>query len=363
MMIVLRSELRLAIGISTLGVLLLSSFAVFSRIPHSSHEQILVYYVNETIADAENTPNNYRLLSALANGEPKLETIRSSLIADFRYYHQAADKSIADLLFVARKRRFDLAIFSNQLALRGYWLFYKASSDQVSQQPFDLKSPPSTSPVAIYPLASAEVFQKAIFEVSKEYLSTLDIILITNSHGSETAAIAPRVMADVTQSSEADIREALLSDKKYSTPLWPISEGIDKLAYWRVLHSFTTTKILNFPLVVRDSCDSGVTNLAELSEVPDEVSVFASSAGEIAYDAVRYDTLPNSGFSLTDDLITLLRNSGMTIEHRRWLWLKHHLNLNSPLVPFALCIPLTMLLLLRWTGLGVTRGKTYRDRV
>jgi hypothetical protein len=342
-----------------LGAIVLISLAVGALLATSSvgesavgdgtgRNQIVLYYANETTVQAARSDNYAALLSILRmSANPLAPEIMNALVEDAKEYPAAVQHDIDQLLTVARRRAFDLAIFSNTLALDRQYLFYRAAAGvvEIGQLP-ELPGAPSPA-LATAPLSRPEYFDAALREVGARYPpDSLDVILITNSHGAGDLALTPRVFADLTNVNvpalwaELDRPAAGAGERA----VWAAFPGTTKRDYWNVLNEVSRWRGLRFPLVFRQACESGPSSWAEIGAVPSSVDAVAHTADAMlgfsdVDDAAALDT-DATGAVRVRQLSVALEKSGIEVDRRPMLWLPLARSALARNYPFLFFLPL-----------------------
>lgn len=272
---------RLAAGL--VAVTLLSCVPVWAR-------TLVVYYGSETTRQAVESPNYRSLIEALERSKSAAASNALRVLHnEARIFPQLVESDISALRSAADRIGFDLAVFTNAMAARGQYGL-RTSGEGWQLRGFALPPQPPDPVLDSSPLARPSALSAALAEIAKlPGANTSDIVLIVKSHGDETMAVMPRVVADLSRPGTAQELLARLSIEENRTgerPSWATPRGISKLELWDVLR---TQHPLNFALVVRDSCRGGILTAEEYGRVPDNVGTVVHSGREdIAFGQVDY---------------------------------------------------------------------------
>src|SRR5262249_51794056 len=94
----------------------------------AARQTILIYYANETSKAAVQSDNYRKVLAVLRNnGGPQAEPAAASISRDGERFPVFVRRDVNDLLDAARRWKFDLAVFTNEMAFENRFLFYRAS--------------------------------------------------------------------------------------------------------------------------------------------------------------------------------------------------------------------------------------------
>lgn len=293
--------------------------------------QVIVYYANETTDQAVRSDNYAALLRVLRSSpNPSASSLIDILADDAKDYPAAVQREESALLAMAKRNFFDLAMFTNALALDRHYLFYRASKGTVETRllPELLNAP--TPALATAPLARPEYFHAALLAAGSLYPpDSLDVILITNSHGGGDLALTPRVFADLTATNSKDLQTELnrVGEGTGERANWATYPGTTKLEYWQVLSDVNTSRGIRFPLVFRDTCESGVASWREFLAVPKNVGLIAHTGN----DSIRYGQIDFAPVFDFDDrspdfyrhVASALENQGIHVDTKAtiWIWL------------------------------------------
>lgn len=241
---------------------------------------LLVYYGDETSAHASQSENYAALLEVLrSSANPRAATVAESIVTDAERFPLLVQRDIEALKVQAKRLGFDLAIFTNALAFDGEYQLFRAETG--TTETHKLPEIPSTSSTILTtsPLSRPEYLRAGLLSVSALYPGrSLDMVLITNSHGGRDMMLIPRVNADLSQTGAAlAMREMLESDDSGVPPAWARLQGTSKLAYWKILTDVSAAHDVHFPLVFRETCVSGIRSFTEFFAVPDSVGLIAHS--------------------------------------------------------------------------------------
>ena len=242
---------------------------------------LLVYYGDETSAQAAQSENYAALFEVLRNSDsPRAAKVAKSIATDAEKFPLLVQRDIDALKVQARRLGIDLAIFTNALALEAEYQLFRAQAGVTETHRLPDIPPTSSTILSTSPLSRPEYLSAALLSVAAlSPANSLDIVLITNGHGSRDMALIPRVNADLSQAGAAlAMREMLESNDNGTPPAWAQPEGTSKLAFWQVLENVTAAHGVRFPLVFREACFSGIRSFTELFAVPGSVGFIAHSA-------------------------------------------------------------------------------------
>jgi hypothetical protein len=271
-----------------LAVLLSCAIGLFAPHPAGANDesasqarhQLLLYYGDETSDQAVQSENYQALIEVLrSSSSPQAATVVESVVKDAETFPLLVRRDIEALKVQAKRLGFDLAIFTNALAFEGKYQLLRAETGTTETHELPEIAPTSSAILATSPLSRPEYLRAALLSVSALYPSnSLDMVVITNSHGGREMTLIPRVNADLSQTGAAvAMRQMLESDDNGAPPAWAQPQGTSKLAYWQAFKDVTAAHGVRFPLVFRETCVSGVRSFAELFAVPDSVGLIAHS--------------------------------------------------------------------------------------
>lgn len=319
---------------------------------------LLVYYANETSERVASSQTYAVLQAAIAKStNPDARALGPILSRDAVAFPAAVQSDAAALTEAAVRLRFDLAIFTNALAYEHRYLLVRGATGSGAIESRALRElAPAASPIlADSPLSRGDFLRAALSEAGNAYApASLDIILITNTHGARDIALTPRVFADLSKTDP----EALLAELDGAPragelrPLGTLARGTSKLEYWRAIADVAAARDIRFPLVFRQSCESGLSGWSELQLLPASVGAIAHTAnGSISYRDIDYAAVfanPGSPFSLVEQLAAELRKRGVQVDSREsmWQWLVRDAAFAA--LPYLLIVPL--LAWLAWYG-------------
>jgi hypothetical protein len=294
---------------------------------------VLIFYANETSAAAAHSENYAEVLAVLRrNGGAQAERAAASVLGDAERFPQLVKRDLDELQSAARRWKFDLAVFTNELALAGTYLFYRAATDAVETRPLPEISAPPSVVLATSPLARPEVFRSALLAVAGQYpRASLDAVLIADSHGSGEMALIPRVNADLSRPDAApEMQDLLDSDDNGVPPDWAQLQGTGKLVFWQTIGEVGAAFGVRFPLVFREACASGLRSWREYGMVPGNVALIAHSAmGELDSAGISYAKIFSAGapgagvpdVAWWSTLSAGLSRSGVHVDSRWTIWL------------------------------------------
>jgi hypothetical protein len=301
-----------------LAALILCIIFIISRISAANAAEVVVYYANETTPQAAHSLNTAKLLTILKRStNPSARGMVKSLLEDEMKFGAAVRADETALIAAARQRGFDLILFTNALALDHKFMVLRHGGD-IENLPLP-EQPPAPSPaLATSPLARPVYLAAALHEVAVLYpRHPADVLLITFSHGADNLALTPRIFADLAVAKAGELEHELDTPPKAGEPppLWASYPGTTKAEYWRILSS---AKGLRYALVVRDSCESGLSSWHELlTLMPADVTAIADSGNAlIDYDAIDFRAafaVDPSNHSLAAGLASELHRQGLHV--------------------------------------------------
>jgi hypothetical protein len=237
--------------------------------------EILIYYANETPADAASSVNYLLLFDALrAAGDPELAQQIDALKDDAEKFPALIERQIGIIAAAAKEAHFTALIFTNALARRRKLLLLEAGALPRELEAFGTLGVPSSGPLRASPLSRPEALRAAL-EAAAALPQTRGrpAILITTSHGDDTMAVMPRVVADLALLD----RDAFVAALRKPSATGPggrvVPIGISKIAYWNALATMVGN--IQFALVFREACRSGIGSLAEFAVLPSNVAIMA----------------------------------------------------------------------------------------
>ena len=316
---------------------------------------VVIYYGNETTERSTNSLNHTSLLSVLRKSTgPLASKLAKSIQSDTRKFREVIERDSKVLLAAARRIGFDLAVFTNTLALDRKYLFYKHATTTQEVRQLPDRKPTSNIILQNSPLSRPESLRANLLEIASLYPpNSLEVVLITNSHGSANMALMPRVNTNLSlPNARAELAIRLEGTIQGDPPVWAALQGTSKLEYWKVISEVGALHGIHFPLVFRQACSSGLRSWAEFNSLPDNVSFIAHSAMsnmnmlQINYSAV-FSSM-DKDTDLVKSLMTELKTRDVRVNTKRtiWFWvLLISLGLIHPAVYFA---PLVIWLI--WFG-------------
>ena len=206
--------------------------------PQKTRNRVLVFYANEMTEFAVQAKYFETLLRRLRNaGAEDTKQLADTIESDVQLYRWVIRRDQAELSDAARRIGFDLAIFTNELTLAGQFLFISALDRSDRAYPFRGPEPSPNAVLSASPLSQPEALRSALIAVSSLYpTNSVDLILITELHGSADMAVIPRVSTDLSlPGAETQFVEALMGANSSGQPEWSKLQGIEKRVYWRVL--------------------------------------------------------------------------------------------------------------------------------
>jgi hypothetical protein len=317
-----------------------------------SQQEVLVFYANETTRDAASSENYQRLFGALrSSGNANAERWVSILTRDAELFPAIVERQVELISQVAKASGFTAIIFTNALARRGLYRVIQSTGAEIDRPAFKTLKPAPSIVLAGYPLARPEALREAIDIVAGlPETQRRNVVLVISSHGDETMALMPRVVADLSRVARETFIAALRSrthSDHMPTPWVTRDAGVSKQAFWQILNN--TGRPLRFSMIVLDSCQSGVLTYSEYSEIPINLGKVAHSGNRyIRRDEISYDAL-FGGYSgeqlLSEHMAKQLRAQGIEVVPRRDLLLPLIARSILNISPFALVLPLLLWLL------------------
>jgi len=223
-----------------------------------------------------------------------------------------------------------LAVFTNALALDERYLFYRSSTDAVEIWRFPSLANAPTAALATSPLSRREYFRAALNEADALYPpDSLDLVLITNSHGGGDLALTPRVFADLTATNAKGLQTELnrADEGTGERASWAAYPGTTKLEYWQVLSDVSKSQKIRFPLVFRDTCESGVWSWREFLTMPKSVDLIAHTGNDsIRYGQIDFERVfdfGDRGPEFYHHIASALESQGIHVDTKAtiWIWL------------------------------------------
>jgi len=310
--------------------------------PSVERRQVFVYYANETTPQQLRSQNYADVLAVLrTSANPRARDIARDIARDAERFPGFVERDKAALSAAARKIGFDLAIFTNELVASSHYLFVDGRSGSAERRRFSLGPEGGTAVLRGSPLARPEVFRSALMSVAAAYpQGSLDIVLVTSSHGSEEMALMPRVNTDLSVSgAPEDFARRLVSDEELPTPAWARLQGTDKIQFWNAVAEVALSRDVRFPLVVRAACGSGVTTWQEYRAVPGAVERLGHTDMQnldlLHMDYAKLLAASPTGTGWIASFAAALPQAGLHVDAPRSLWWR-------PLVSSLQAIPLAL---------------------
>jgi hypothetical protein len=253
----------------------------------------ILFYANETTQQASSSGNYAALISALRqSSNPVAASIADSLLRDAEEYPTAIRRDAQTILDSAHSLGIDAAVFTNALALERRYLLFRATEGKIESRALPDLPPGKNSILANSPLSMSGSLYRALSEIGGLYSkNSLNVLLITASHGNDEMALMPRVFAEISQAHLSNLSALLDSaPAAESGAADGVSyQGTSKREYWRVIAEATASFGMRFPLVFRAACESGPSGLSEYFAVPGSVALIAHTRNDgLKYDQVDY---------------------------------------------------------------------------
>jgi len=314
-------------GLILASLLCALAFGAGEAAAKDARHPLLVYYGDETSAQAAQSENYAALLEVLRSSEsPRASVVAENIVKDAEKFPLLVKRDIEALKAQAKRLGFDLAIFTNALAFDGAYQIHRAATGKTETHKLP-DIPPTSSPIlATSPLSRPEYLRAALLSVSALYpAGSLDMVLITNGHGGRDVTLMPRVNADLSQAGAAlAMRQMLESDDNGVPPAWARIQGTSKLAYWQILSDVSAAHDVRFPLVFRETCVSGIRNFTELFAVPNSVeSIAHSGTGNLDGWSLDYGEMLGSvapGSDWIAGLADALKDRGVQVDSGATSW-------------------------------------------
>jgi hypothetical protein len=299
-------------------------FAGGAAAQSAPRHKLVVYYGDETSARAAQSENYATLLAVLRmSPSPLAAGAVDNILADAAGLPRLVQRDADALRDQARRLGFDLATFTNAMAFEHRYLFLRGETGIEDSR--DLPPIPATTStiLATSPLSRPEYLRAALLAVGVLYPPhSLDIVLIANGHGGGDMALFPRVNTDLSRVGAALVmKEMLETDANGTPPPWAVTQGTSKMTFWRLIAEASASYGARFPLVFRETCESGLQGLAEWWVVPASVGLIADSGIEDLdgwnFDYARILGTASPGSDWIATLATGLRTEGIHVATRK----------------------------------------------
>ncbi len=337
-----------------LGWFVVCQGAALSELSPRNEKYVVIYYANETTAQALKSEPYQSLLALLASSGRKVGSdLATALTRDASGFSTSVQYKITEFLEQAHRRKFDLAIFTNELTLAHRYMFFDASTQRLENPSFNLTFASMHPFLKTAPLAQSGTLRQALFDVFGRYpAGPLRILLIVHSHGTLDMALMPRVSIDLDHTTAQEIVRALDAGPQAPPASWARLQGTPKIEVWRVLSDVGLAyPNISFPLVLRASCESGLGSWAEFFAIPGNVGLIAHTGmRQMDLRSQPLDSIfGNADGELSlQDLTPAIRRAGFDIDSRASLaaWLIPLALWQVPLVIYFLPM---MVLLIYWS--------------
>jgi hypothetical protein len=244
---------------------------------------------------------------------------------------------------------------------------YRAETGTIERQILPPVPPAANAVLVTSPLSRPEYLRAALFSVGSLYpKDTLDIVLITNSHGGRDMAMIPRVNADLSQAgAAAAMKEMLETGDNGEPPDWAVPKGTSKIAFWQVVGEASSAYGIGFPLVFRETCVGGLRNWTEYFTVPSSVGLIADSGmdeingWDLDYANLLADVSPGSDW--IGSLAGALKREGLSVKARATAWTDVLLISLHTIPTAAFFVPLVLWLVWYATASFRSRRRTLRN--
>ena len=282
---------------------------------------LLIYYTAETTPAAIASDNYQRLIATLGGSvHPAARRALQSLHEEQAAFPAMVERDLAAIEHAADRLDLDVAIFSNALALRG-----KARlRDAAGWREIEWRTPAGLpDPVLEYwPLARASSLAAALESVARSFPRSGPVILILKSHGDESMAVMPRVVADLSDGARPVDLLAHLEGRSAATgpARWAVPKGIGKAELFGIIEEAARRHGSAFDIVVLDACRSGLLDLASYRAVPAAVGTLVHSGrADIAFGQLDYSRALNAARTSSEvpsALAAGLLRDGLQVEDR-----------------------------------------------
>lgn len=333
--------------------------AADTRSEQTIRSRILIYYTNETSAQASGSENYTALLAVLRQSSNPLTTkLANSIVEDAGEFPAIVQRDIDALLTAARRLGVDFAVFTNAMTLQHEYLLYRAATAHAETRRLPELAETSDAILATSPLSRPDVFRAALLAVGSLYPPhAIDAVLIANSHGSSDMALMPRVNVDLSLTTPTEVLMRLSRsgvDDAEPTPAWAALKGTNKLEFWRVISEVSVARGMRFPLVFREACASGLASWAEFRAVPSSVDAIAHSAmGGLSPRKIDYTALSDvhgREAHWVDQVASSLQHYGIHVDTKQTMWIWVALITLGSIHPALFFMPLAVWLV--WYGLS-----------
>jgi hypothetical protein len=262
---------------------------------HAASAGAIVYYVNETPAEALSSPNYSAALHILSRRSAQTaREIREALLADV---NDAPVLFVRDLDALSRAARLfvvDLFVFSNELSLNSEFMVLGHKDGILTKEPFDTRILSQEKLLAFSPLSTVANLRNALDLVVNHYAGAAsEIALIIRSHASSGMILMPRVNFDFSSADEQIVLEALegVSHDDLRLPD-VILQGTTQRDFWNALKKLSDDRPVSFPLVFLSACESGPHTWEEALAIPWSVgSIAHSGLHGLSFKLVDYGTM------------------------------------------------------------------------
>lgn len=312
---------------SVIFIFLVALFLLWCAFDSANARSLIIYYANETVPEALES-RNYRALLAVLDGMQNEvgSAAANGLRSDAQTFRTKVLQDISSLQNAARSNAFDLAVFTNTLALQGKYLAVRLGTEELGL--FNVPRGPYDPVMEYSPLAVRVNFGLAIVEALRKYTHKDEIILIVNSHGTKEFAIIPRIAADFTRVDIENLRQQLESQQGNDLALQSVElGGIKKIDLWKELDRATRASHMHLSLVFLQACESAASSWKEYFAIPSTVDKVAHT-GFTSISPEQFDYTLLSGSEQADydqvGLVTdLLRQTGAVYfdsKYSYWRW-------------------------------------------
>ena len=275
---------------------------------------LLIYYTNETVPESFASPNNQALFAALAHeNEHAAAAVRSIVRSDAEHFEPSVNVDIAALVVIAKTFGFDLAVFTNKLALSHRFL--SVVNGITIDREFDGIVLSTKSALLFSPLSIPHNLRLALQLALGKPASYAHFAFILNTHGTKTFAAVPRVAADFLTLPPPALAHLLNDSTQAASIKSLVIAGITKEQFWNTLALTSREKATNLSIVISESCESGPYTWKQYETMRSTDTLIAHTGfGSTAYGKLKISALgealykPNT--SIDEGLLELAQAAG-----------------------------------------------------
>jgi hypothetical protein len=261
----------------------------------TAYRGALLYYANETPAEALSSKNYQTFLRVLNQSDTRSAAeIHGALLEDVSDAAKTSLRDVEALRAAARRTNVGLFVFSNALALQNQYLFFGPLSHSAEVRFFGRAAADDNPLLEFSPLSRPEQLRAALNVTLQQFgQESAAIALIVRSHGSYGIPLMPRVNFDFTKVSESEILRALdeVSHDDLRLPEVRL-QGTSQVTFWGILEEVSEMTGAKFPLVFLSSCESGPLTVTEVLSIPRSVSLIIHSGHHgMSSQAISYESM------------------------------------------------------------------------